>query len=286
MLRPIESFADTQRTSPKNRLLAAFLFCIVQGLGKTSQQFGLAFDKTAVALNDTGDQRQANLDPTSTPFETISAVDLKRNDEEIRSWLARFLFYDDSLERKISSLSGGERSRLMLARLILCGPNVLVLDEPTNHLDIPSRTALEGALADYPGTLITVSHDRFFLDRIATRIIALGSPTPQIFTGNYTTAMERLEQKRAEAVPAEAARKPKKNRGRGRNKTPKPKKRRTLEQIEGELAAAEGQREALLVEMAEPDVYGNPDRIAACQQELAVANQTIGQLEEEWDTLT
>src|SRR4030095_15485392 len=92
---------------------------------------------------------------------------------ELRSFLAKFLFFGDDVYKHVRDLSGGEKGRLALAKLIYSGVNVLVLDEPTNHLDIPSREALEEALEAYEGTIVTISHDRFFLDRVATQILAL-----------------------------------------------------------------------------------------------------------------
>jgi ATP-binding cassette subfamily F protein 3 len=92
---------------------------------------------------------------------------------ELRSFLAKFLFRGDDVYKHVRDLSGGEKGRLALAKLIYSRVNVLVLDEPTNHLDIPSREALEEALDAYEGTILTISHDRYFLDRIATQILAL-----------------------------------------------------------------------------------------------------------------
>lgn len=234
------------------------------------------------------DQKQQNLDPRATPFEVIAGVDLKRNDEEVRSWLARFLFFDDSIEREVSLLSGGEKSRLILARLILMGPNVLVLDEPTNHLDIPSRSALEKALIEYPGTLITVSHDRFFLDRIATRIIALGTATPRVFLGNYTDATERLEAARLEKEASKTTQRGarKKKPAPGRKKPRNGKKPRALETVEKDLMQAEESRATLLESMADPEVYGDAPKIAACKAELKRIDQQVLLLEQEWDELT
>lgn len=107
--------------------------------------------------------------------------------QEIRSFLARFLFFGDDIEKKVRDLSGGEKGRLALAKLIYSQKNVLVLDEPTNHLDIPAREALESALDEYPGTVVTVSHDRFFLDRIATQILSFETDGRVFdYNGNYT----------------------------------------------------------------------------------------------------
>jgi ATP-binding cassette subfamily F protein 3 len=105
----------------------------------------------------------------------------------LRSFLARFLFFGDDVFKRVSDLSGGEKGRLALAKLIYSQKNVLVLDEPTNHLDIPAREALEDALDEYTGTIITVSHDRFFLDKIATQILSFEKDgCVEVFNGNYT----------------------------------------------------------------------------------------------------
>jgi len=106
---------------------------------------------------------------------------------ELRSFLAKFLFTGDDVYKKVGDLSGGEKGRLALAKLIYSRVNVLVLDEPTNHLDIPSREALEEALDAYEGTILTISHDRYFLDRVATQILALdGQGTAEHYDGDYT----------------------------------------------------------------------------------------------------
>ncbi|NUQ01179.1 MAG: ABC-F family ATP-binding cassette domain-containing protein, partial [Armatimonadetes bacterium] len=111
-------------------------------------------------------QEHRDLDLESTPLEEIRKVVPDMPAPQIRGFLSRFLFFGDQVFRRVGSFSGGERSRLVLAKLIIARPNVLLLDEPTNHLDIPSREVLEEALRQFQGTIITVSHDRWFLDRI------------------------------------------------------------------------------------------------------------------------
>ena len=96
--------------------------------------------------------------------------------KEVRDVLAMMLFRNDDIEKPIKLLSGGERARVRLAQLLLDKPNVLILDEPTNHLDVDSCTALEGALNDFPGTIMCVSHDRYFLDKVATRMLVIDPP--------------------------------------------------------------------------------------------------------------
>src|SRR2546425_2807296 len=122
---------------------------------------------------------------------------------ELRSFLAKFHFHGDDVCKHVRDLSGGEKGRLALAKLIYSGVNVLVLDEPTNHLDIPSRESLEEALEAYEGTIVTISHDRFFLDRVATQILALnGEGNADHYNGDYT---EYHDWKAARSEPRAAA---------------------------------------------------------------------------------
>src|SRR2546428_3375001 len=122
---------------------------------------------------------------------------------ELRSFLAKFLFFGDDVYKHVGDLSGGEKGRLALAKLIYSRVNVLVLDEPTNHLDIPSREALEEALDAYEGTIITISHDRYFLDRVGTQILALdGAGGAEHYDGDYTEYHDwKAGQRRGESEP-------------------------------------------------------------------------------------
>ena len=119
------------------------------------------------------DQENRGLDDTKTVFEEMHDEYPEKKDLELRSTLALFLFGADDIDKRISTLSGGERARLTLAKLILKKVNLLIMDEPTNHLDIGSCEALESALIAFPGTIIAVSHDRYFINKVATRIIEL-----------------------------------------------------------------------------------------------------------------
>lgn len=106
-------------------------------------------------------------------------------EKEVRSVLGNFLFTQDDVLKTVSSLSGGEKARLTLAILMLQKANVLILDEPTNHLDLDSKEVLENALVDYPGTILFVSHDRYFINRIATKVIELSTEGTKEFLGDY-----------------------------------------------------------------------------------------------------
>ncbi|MBQ8508939.1 MAG: ATP-binding cassette domain-containing protein [Clostridia bacterium] len=131
------------------------------------------------------DQENQNLNPDNTVLDELWDCYENLTQTEIRSALALFLFKGDDIEKKVSVLSGGEKARLTLCKLILSRMNLLILDEPTNHLDINSREALENALTEFDGTIIAVSHDRYFISKLATRILDLGNNPPLDYIGSY-----------------------------------------------------------------------------------------------------
>ena len=143
-------------------------------------------------------QNLEELDPRNEVIQELRRVAPLADNGELRSFLARFLFSGEDVFKLVGDLSGGEKGRLALAKLIYSRKNVLILDEPTNHLDIPAREALEAALDEYDGTIVTVSHDRFFLDRVATQILAFEPGRVDVFDGNYTEYHDwKLEKKEA-----------------------------------------------------------------------------------------
>jgi len=144
------------------------------------------------------DQRLDMLNPKHTLMEAVQTGRLIK-DKEAREVLALMLFANDDLEKHIELLSGGEKARVRLAQLLVDKPNVLVLDEPTNHLDISSREALEAALGQFEGTILCVSHDRYFLDQTVERLWVLDPPALTDFDGNYSGWVEKLksDEKRA-----------------------------------------------------------------------------------------
>ena len=141
------------------------------------------------------DQEQQLFNENNTLFEEISDSYPDRTETEIRNILAAFLFTGEDVFKQISSLSGGERARLSLAKLMLSGANFLLLDEPTNHLDIESREILEDALNDFTGTVLFVSHDRYFINRITTRILELDGHQLTEYLGNYDYYLEKKTEK-------------------------------------------------------------------------------------------
>ena len=145
------------------------------------------------------DQEQQNFNESNTVFGEISDDHPNMNNTEIRNTLALFLFTGEDVFKPISALSGGERGRLSLVKLMLSEANFLLLDEPTNHLDITSKEILEEALRGYEGTVLYVSHDRYFVDKTATRILDLTHETILSYEGNYTDYLAQKERKEAVA---------------------------------------------------------------------------------------
>jgi ATP-binding cassette subfamily F protein 3 len=223
---------------------------------------------------------------------------------ELRGFLARFLFTGDDVYKHVRDLSGGEKGRLALAKLIYSRVNVLVLDEPTNHLDIPSREALEEALDAYDGTIITISHDRYFLDRVATQILALdGEGGAEHYDGDYTEYHDwkaarrasQAERERAaasrpseEAKPKQAAAQPRAaSRPQGGGGQKKSKKKGIVERgpqaVEAEVAEAEKRLAALAEELASPGAARDPTLLARLNEEYSKADERLRALYEEWE---
>jgi ATP-binding cassette subfamily F protein 3 len=148
------------------------------------------------------DQEGRNLDPRNTVLQETWQMNPQLPPNEVRGALARFLIFGEDVERSVSTLSGGERSRVSLTKLFLSGANLLLLDEPTNHLDIDGKEALEEALLEYPGTVLMVSHDRYFIDRVATRVLEVENGRAREYHGNYTDYLAKKAQNAAAALAA------------------------------------------------------------------------------------
>lgn len=156
------------------------------------------------------EQNQAEaLDLQKTVMETIHDEAPEWENEEVRTLLGRFLFSGDTVFKKVIALSGGEKARLALAKMLLRPANLLILDEPTNHLDIPAKEMLEEALQNYEGTVIVVSHDRYFISKVANKIVEIKEGEFQVYLGDYHYYLEKIaaekEQTRLAAIAAEKA---------------------------------------------------------------------------------
>jgi ATP-binding cassette subfamily F protein 3 len=222
---------------------------------------------------------------------------------ELRSFLAKFLFTGDDVYKKVIDLSGGEKGRLALAKLIYSSVNVLVLDEPTNHLDIPSRESLEEALDAYSGTIITISHDRYFLDRIATQILALdGEGLAEHYDGDYTEYHDWKAARRKEALarptkqevtaivrppearkPSNAGSQNAKPRAKGGKKSGKDTAK-SDEEIEREVSRVEKRISELSEEISTPAVARDRARLAELNAEYQELEKRLKALYAEWES--
>lgn len=207
-----------------------------------------------------------------------------------RTLLGRFLFPGETVDKRVGALSGGERTRLTLAKLVCSGANVLLLDEPTNHLDPDARQVLEDALIGYPGTVLLVSHDRYFLDRVANRVWELRAGAFTAYKGNYTDYREararRLAAARAAAEAAEAAREQGKKALQQQERRARSEARREREQLrrlEERIMALEAEKQELEARMADPDNFRDAAEARELVGRYATLEQDLERLYAEWE---
>jgi ATP-binding cassette subfamily F protein 3 len=224
-------------------------------------------------------QDLGGLDDDQTVLEAVLDADADLTPGSARDLLARFLFRGDAVFTRVGDLSGGERNRLSLCRLMLAGDNVLLLDEPTNHLDIPAREALEAALLAFPGTLIVASHDRYLLDRVATRIWALEGGRVADIPGGYAAYAARLAAAAATPPPPAPARP-------GRSSPPRlPRPTRPavdMEALEAAITRLEADVATLEERLADPGLYRSGNAPAAVAAYDA-AKTELARLYAEWE---
>ena len=237
------------------------------------------------------EQHQTGLDPEKDVLNELWDAFPRLDLDRVRSVLALFLFTGDDVYKKISMLSGGEKGRVSLCKLMLKRDNLLLLDEPTNHLDMDSREVLEGALEDFDGTILTVSHDRYFINRVADRVIEMRPDGVKEYLGNYD---DYLEKKRREEAGLEDAA------SSGMTKTQLDKQRRKerllregkkalekqLEAAEARIAAAEKEIQDLEARMADPELYQRPDEARETARRHAELQAGMDALYEEWEALS
>jgi ATP-binding cassette subfamily F protein 3 len=244
------------------------------------------------------DQKLDDFDPENTVLEEVGEGREDRKDQELRGVLAQLLFRGEDVFKPMALLSGGERARVRLAQLLLDRPNVLLLDEPTNHLDIASREALEESLSGFDGTILCVSHDRYFLDKVAKRLLILQPPQIADCAGNYTAWMKKLqaeaEQKRALAeAAAQASEKPKPapaaasrasaDRTRA-NPYLRPFGRLTREELEQQITETEIALAECQNLFGDADSFKDPARSQQLQADYEQLSRKLEQLEEEYFT--
>ena len=235
------------------------------------------------------DQHQAGLHPDKDVLNELWDDFPRLDADRVRGVLALFLFTGDDVFQKIHTLSGGERGRLALAKLMLRKDNLLFMDEPTNHLDMDSREVLEHALDDFDGTLLAVSHDRYFINRVANRVIEMSAEGVSEYLGNYD---DYLEKKRAALLPEEAASDGLTQTQRDKLKRKERLARESRRQLEDRVRAAEAgiaRTEAevarLEAEMAAPGAWQDPEAGRALTESHARAKETLDALYDEWAEL-
>ena len=237
------------------------------------------------------EQHQTGLDPEKDVLNELWDAFPRLDLDRVRSVLALFLFTGDDVYKKISMLSGGEKGRVSLCKLMLKRDNLLLLDEPTNHLDMDSREVLEGALEDFDGTILTVSHDRYFINRVADRIIEMRPDGVKEYLGNYDDYLEKKRREEAGLEDAAAS---------GMTKTQLDKQRRKerllregkkalekqLEAAEARIANAEKEIQDLETRMADPELYQRPDEARETARRHAELQAGMDALYEEWEALS
>ena len=253
------------------------------------------------------------LNPQLTVYDTLEQAAAIQMVPMIRTLLGGFLFEGDDIQKRAGVLSGGERTRLAVARMLLRASNTLLMDEPTNHLDLDSKDVLLEALEDYGGTLIFVSHDRYFVERLATKIIEVGGGRANVYPGRYTEFLWHKEHAAEPAKPVAEAKPARKAAPPAASPTPAPtpaaqpgmsredrkaaeaerrkrdKARRTMAaritELEGRIAEREAQIRALEAEMAGPGFYDNREAANASVSRHQALMWEVGDLMGQWEAL-
>ncbi|MBN6889794.1 ATP-binding cassette, subfamily F, member 3 [Cytobacillus horneckiae] len=239
------------------------------------------------------DQQQADLTSNKQVLNELWDDYPLMPEKDIRTVLGNFLFSGDDVLKIVSTLSGGEKARLALAKLMMQKANVLILDEPTNHLDLDSKEILENALIDYPGTLLFVSHDRYFINRITTKVIELSTDGATEYLGDYDYYVDKkLEQEELDALesPDIVQTQPQKleklnyQQDKEAKKLERQRKRR-LEEIEAQIEDLEGKIDEMDTLLCDPDIFQDHEKVLNITTENNELKLKLDQLIEEWTEL-
>ena len=241
------------------------------------------------------DQEQAELSSNKTVLNELWDEYPMKMEKEIRTVLGNFLFSGEDVLKPVSTLSGGEKARLALSKLMMEKGNVLILDEPTNHLDLDSKEVLENALIDYPGTILFVSHDRYFINRIATKVVELSKNGSTEYLGDYDyyveklqqqeelAALERLEQGEAEFSQGTTQKQSHKI-DKEAKKIERQRKRR-VDEIEGLMEDLESNIQEQEDLLCDPEIFQDHEKVQEINDSLTKAKEELDSLLEEWTEL-
>ncbi|AZN43399.1 ABC-F family ATP-binding cassette domain-containing protein [Paenibacillus albus] len=245
------------------------------------------------------DQEHTGLNKANTVLEELWNTYPGIEEARIRTVLGNFLFSGDDVKKKISTLSGGERARVSLSKLMLAHANMLILDEPTNHLDLYSKEVLESALIDYDGTLLFISHDRYFLNKMAERIVELGPEGTQHFLGNYDEMIQKkreteelqletlsaLQGKPNKAAAAQEAAPVSSYEADKQAKRDERNRQRKQEQLENDIARLEGEISVLEEQLTDPAVYNDYVQVQKIQSDLESLKAQLQEVYTAWEEL-
>lgn len=232
------------------------------------------------------DQKQAEFTSQNNVLEELWKEYPQMKESDVRKILGRFLFTQDEVMKQVNSLSGGEKARIQLAKLMLEENNLLILDEPTNHLDIDSKEVLETALENFPGTIIVVSHDRYFIDKIATRVMEIEPHKIMMVDGDYSYFLHKKKEAEFMEVPVEAAAEKKENisdyeaQKQKRNELKRVKKQ--SEKLEQEIQTLETELTMIEDKLVAPEVFNDYEKAQELNDRLQEINQKLEDLMTEW----
>ena len=235
-------------------------------------------------------QEQKTLTLDNTIIDEIWEDNKHLTQTDLRSMLGAFLFEGEEVFKKISTLSGGERARVAILKLILSNANLLLLDEPTNHLDIDSKEVLEEALSGYTGTIFTISHDRYFLNTVVDKVLVLDENGITEYLGNYDYYIEKKKQVQemntVEVIEEKTKTQLKEEKRKEREQREAEKKNRVKRQnIEKEIEETEAKIEEMDILLCQEEVYSNPEKSKDVSQQKASLEEKLSALYEEWESL-
>ncbi|MCI9259835.1 MULTISPECIES: ABC-F family ATP-binding cassette domain-containing protein [Romboutsia] len=235
-------------------------------------------------------QEQKTLNLDNTIIDEIWEDNKQLTQTTLRSMLGAFLFEGEDVFKKISTLSGGERARVAILKLILSNANLLLLDEPTNHLDIDSKEVLEEALSGYTGTIFTISHDRYFLNTVVDKVLVLDENGITEYLGNYDYYIEKKKQiqemNTIEVIEEKTKTQLKEEKRKEREQREAEKKNRVKRQnIEKEIEETEAKIEEMDILLCQEEVYSNPEKSKDVSQQKASLEEKLSALYEEWESL-